>query len=74
MGALTDKIRGKAKQLAGKLTGDNVLSAEGTAEKAKGDVEGAASRIARKVKHTLRAVTARVNAERVRSGRRTRVR
>jgi uncharacterized protein YjbJ (UPF0337 family) len=72
MGALTDKIRGKAKQLAGKLTGDNVLSAQGTAQQAKGDVERAASSVARKLKHTVRAVANRVNAERVRSGRRTR--
>ena len=74
MGALTDKIRGKVKQLAGKLTGDNVLSAQGTVEKAKGDLEGVVSRVARNVKHTVRAVTSRVNAGRVRSGRRTRVR
>lgn len=74
MSALTDKIRGKAKQLAGKLTGDNVLSARGTAAKAKGGLEGAASRVARQVKHTVRVVTSRVNAQRVRGGRRTRVR
>jgi uncharacterized protein YjbJ (UPF0337 family) len=41
MGALIDKIKGKAKQLEGKLTGNNVLAAQGTAEKAKGDLEGA---------------------------------
>jgi uncharacterized protein YjbJ (UPF0337 family) len=66
MGALTDKIRGKAKQLEGKLTGNDVLVARGTAEEAKGDLEGAASRVARKVKRAVRGVVNRANTKRVR--------
>jgi uncharacterized protein YjbJ (UPF0337 family) len=65
MGALTDKIRGKMKQLEGKLTGNDVLVARGTAEKAKGDLEGVASRVARKVKHAIRGVVDRANTKRV---------
>ena len=74
MGALIDKIKGKAKQLEGKLTGNNVLVAQGTAEKAKGDLEGAASRVARKVKRAVRGVTSRAKAELARSARGTRAR
>ena len=74
MGALIDKIKGKAKQLEGKLTGNNVLVAQGTAETAKGNLEGAASRVARKVKRAVRGVTSRAKAERARSDRGTRAR
>ncbi|HEU4732020.1 MAG TPA: hypothetical protein VFT22_29190 [Kofleriaceae bacterium] len=64
MGALTDKIRGRAKQLEGKLTGNNVLVARGTAEEAKGDLEGAAARVARKVKRAVRGAVNRANTKR----------
>lgn len=74
MGALIDKIKGKAKQLEGRLTGNDVLEAQGTAEKAKGDLEGAAVRVARKVKRAMRGVTSRVKAELARSDRGTRAR
>ena len=74
MGALIDKIKGKAKQLEGKLTGNNVLVAQGTAEEAKGDLEGAASRVARKVKRAVRGVTSRVKADLARRDRGTRAR
>lgn len=74
MSALIDKIKGKAKQLEGRLTGNNVLEAQGTAEKAKGDLEGAASRVARKVKRAVLDVTSRAKAGLARSGRGTRAR
>jgi uncharacterized protein YjbJ (UPF0337 family) len=74
MGAITDKIRGKAKQIEGKLTGNRVLVAQGTAEEAKGNVEAAASRVARKVTSAVRGVKTRVKAELARSDRGTRVR
>lgn len=54
MGANTDKIKGTLKQMEGKLTGDKVRVAQGTVEKTKGDLEAAASRIARKVKRAVR--------------------
>jgi uncharacterized protein YjbJ (UPF0337 family) len=62
MGATADKIKGKAMQVEGKLTGDRVRMAQGTAKKAKGDIEGAASRAARKVKRGVRRVKSRVKA------------
>ena len=40
MGAIKDKIVGKAKQVEGRLTGDKIRETQGTARKAKGDVEG----------------------------------
>jgi len=74
MGAITDKIRGKAKQIEGKLTGNRVLVEQGIAETAKGNLEGAASRVARKVKSAVRGVKIRAKAEIARSDRGTRVR
>jgi uncharacterized protein YjbJ (UPF0337 family) len=74
MGALIDKIKGKAKQLEGRLTGNRVLAAQGTAEKAKGDLEGAASRVARQVKRAVRGMTGRAKAALARSDRGTRAR
>jgi uncharacterized protein YjbJ (UPF0337 family) len=53
MGAKIDKLKGRAMQIEGKLTGDRIRVAQGTAEKTKGDIEGAASRIVRKVKGTV---------------------
>ena len=50
MSGTMDKLKGNGKQIEGKLTGDKVRVAEGTAQKAKGDVEGAVSRVVRKVK------------------------
>lgn len=46
MGALSDKIKGKAKEIEGKVTGDRVRSAQGKAQKTKGAIEGAVSRVA----------------------------
>jgi len=40
MGAIKDKIVGKAKQVEGRLTGDKIRETQGSARKAKGDVEG----------------------------------
>ncbi|HMG57754.1 MAG TPA: hypothetical protein VK601_29840 [Kofleriaceae bacterium] len=41
MGAITDKLKGKAKRLEGRLTGDRVREAQGAVEETKGKVEGA---------------------------------
>jgi uncharacterized protein YjbJ (UPF0337 family) len=50
MGSITDKIKGKAKQVEGKLTGDKLRQGQGTVQKAKGDVEGTVERTKRRVK------------------------
>jgi uncharacterized protein YjbJ (UPF0337 family) len=64
MGAIIDKIKGKAKQIEGRLTGDRVRSAQGTVEKAKGDVEYKASRAVGKVKNKARTARAKLRAKR----------
>ena len=60
MGAIVDKIKGRAKQVEGKVTGDKVRMAQGTVEKAKGDAKNMAARAARKVKGSVRKVKAKV--------------
>jgi uncharacterized protein YjbJ (UPF0337 family) len=64
MGAIADKIKGTAKQIEGKLTGDKVRQAQGTVEKTKGKVEGAASRAVRKVKTKVATTRAKSRARR----------
>jgi uncharacterized protein YjbJ (UPF0337 family) len=48
MAGETDKMKGKAKEWAGKATGDKKMESEGKTDQAKGDVKGA-------VKDTKRA-------------------
>jgi uncharacterized protein YjbJ (UPF0337 family) len=62
MGAMTDKIKGKLKQVEGRLTGDKVRTAQGTAEKSKGDLEDGVSRVASKVRAKASEVKARTRA------------
>lgn len=62
MGAIGDKIKGKAKQIRGRLTGDNVLEAQGTVEKARGNLEGVMSRFVRNARYTLVRVKTRAKA------------
>ncbi len=50
MGSIADKLKGKAKQVEGRLTGDKVRETQGTVEKAKGDIEGAVERTADRVR------------------------
>jgi len=50
MGSISDKIKGKAKQIEGKLTGDKLRQGQGTVQKAKGDVEGTVERTKRRAK------------------------
>jgi uncharacterized protein YjbJ (UPF0337 family) len=54
------KIKGRFKQIEGKLTGDKVRVAQGTVEKTKGDVESAASRAARMAKDAVLRVKAEI--------------
>ena len=42
MAGETDKMKGKAKEWAGKATGDKRMESEGKTDQAKGDVKGAA--------------------------------
>jgi len=63
MGATIDKIKGRAKQLEGKLTGDKVRAAQGKAERTKGDLESAAARAVRRAKGLIDQAAARAKAE-----------
>ena len=56
MSAKTDRIKGRAKQIEGKLTGDKVRIAQGTIQRVQGEVEGAVARVAREVKGDIRRI------------------
>lgn len=45
MGEMTDKIKGKAKQLEGRLTGDKSRIAEGMVDETKGNLMGVANKV-----------------------------
>jgi uncharacterized protein YjbJ (UPF0337 family) len=49
MSGLTDKISGEAKDVAGKVTDNKKLQAEGKLQKARGDVKDAAGKVADKL-------------------------
>ncbi|MQY07690.1 CsbD family protein [Actinomadura macrotermitis] len=46
-----DKIKGKAKEVAGKVTGNERLEAEGKAEQVKGDAKQAGEKVKDTFKH-----------------------
>jgi len=60
MGSIIDKIKGKAKEIEGRLTGDKLRTAQGKATKAKGDVKGVAERASSKVKAGVRKAKAKI--------------
>ena len=59
MGAITDKVKGKLMKAEGKVTGDKVRSAQGSAVEAKGKVRGAVERGVAKAKGKMAEVKAR---------------
>ena len=50
MGSMMDKIKGKAKEIEGRVTGDKLRTAQGKAGQARGEVKGVGERVAAKVK------------------------
>jgi uncharacterized protein YjbJ (UPF0337 family) len=44
MGEITDKIKGKAKQLEGRLTGNKARIAEGMVDETRGNLKGVANK------------------------------
>lgn len=68
MGAITDKLKGKAKKLEGRLTGDRVREAQGSIEegvgKVEGAIEGAIGRVRRRVDARVNEVRAKRAARR----------
>jgi uncharacterized protein YjbJ (UPF0337 family) len=59
MRAKMDKLKGSAKQIEGKLTGDKIRTAQGTVQRMKGEIEGVVGRIARDVKRGVRRARGR---------------
>ena len=53
MGELNDKIKGKAKEIAGVVTGDREREAEGKADLIKGAVKGKFEEVKQAVKDTV---------------------
>ena len=45
MGEFTDKIKGKAKQVEGRITGDSARRTEGKLDEAKGNLKGVVHKI-----------------------------
>jgi uncharacterized protein YjbJ (UPF0337 family) len=54
MGELTDKAKGKAKQMGGIATGDRELEAEGKVDESKGKVKGAFEDVKQGIKEAVR--------------------
>ncbi|MHB8899954.1 MAG: CsbD family protein [Thermoguttaceae bacterium] len=54
MGGKTDVVKGKIKEAAGVLTGNDRLRAEGKADQAGGKVKQAATKMVNKVKKALK--------------------
>jgi uncharacterized protein YjbJ (UPF0337 family) len=71
MNGIKDKIAGTAKKIEGKLTGDKVRSAQGSAQVGIGKFESAANRAASKVKAAGRRIEDKVRGASARVNRRT---
>lgn len=54
MGEIIDKIKGKAKQVQGRATGDRAKEAEGVADELKGKAKGAFEELKTDVKRGVR--------------------
>ena len=54
MGEIIDKLKGKAKQVEGDLTGDRARHAEGRVDEAKGDVKGKFEEVKQDIKDKMR--------------------
>lgn len=53
----TDKLKGKAKEVAGKVTGDSRLEGEGQTDQAKGKAKGAVQNAADKARGAKDSLT-----------------
>jgi uncharacterized protein YjbJ (UPF0337 family) len=54
MGEIIDKVKGKIKQAAGKLSGDKQLEREGKVDEVKGAVKGAVEDVTHAVKDAVK--------------------
>ena len=53
MAGTVDKAKGRMKEAAGALTGDEELKSEGKVDQAAGKVKGAVAKVVDKVKHAV---------------------
>jgi uncharacterized protein YjbJ (UPF0337 family) len=74
MGSTMDKIKGKAKELEGRLTGDKLRIAQGKATTKKGQVKGVAERGSAKVKAGVSRAKGKMQRGRARAKMSSRVR
>lgn len=56
MGEIIDKVKGKAKQVEGVITGDKSRQHEGELDEAKGNLKGVVNKIENAVRDTVEAV------------------
>ena len=54
MGEIIDKLKGKAKQVEGSITGDRARQAEGIADEKKGDLKGKFEGVKQDIKDKFR--------------------
>lgn len=74
MGSIMDKLKGKAKEVQGRATGDKVRTAQGKAGMAKGEVEGIADNVASKVKAGVGRAKSKLQRGRAKTSARSRAR
>ncbi len=74
MGAITDKIRGKAKQIEGRLTGNKLRETEGHATEAKGDIKAAGRRVSNSVRAGMSRAKGKVQRARAKAAVKSRAR
>ena len=71
MGSIMDKVKGKAKEIEGRVTGDKVRTAQGKAGMAKGEVKGIAERAGAKVKAGVSRAKSKIQGGRAKASART---
>jgi uncharacterized protein YjbJ (UPF0337 family) len=63
MGEFTDRAKGKAKEIEGELTGDDLRKGQGVAEQIKGNVKGVANKIGNAAKNIKDTVKGAANTD-----------
>ena len=74
MGAMMDKVKGRLKKIEGKVTGDKVRSAQGSAQEAKGDISLEGESAVDNVKAGVSRAKAKIKSGIARAGKRPRTR
>lgn len=66
MGSIIDKIKGKAKEMEGRATGDKVRTGQGKVEKKKGSAKAAAGRATSRVRSGVSRATSKARTAKAR--------